>query len=338
MSEDALWPCALNWLLDGTENNREAVESGSDARFGHAVDLGLVGVPAHLTSISPTGADATPDAVRDALRRYSTWSWAHGVDLRDLSVFDFGNSSEPDSPEGEALTSALTGVATDAARLTVVIGGDNSVTFAAMRGANPVLERAGLITFDAHHDLRDGISNGSPVRRLVEAGLPGSQVAQIGIADFSNSPEYAARARDLGITVIPRDALRTKSPETLWREVVAALGDVDQIYVDIDVDVCDRSVVPACPAAAPGGFSADELRQFANLAGREPRVNCIDITEIDATADAPDQRTVRLAALLILELPPGWPSANRFADNATHCVPGAPAVQGFRVLSGSLSR
>ena len=305
MSEDSFWPRALTWLIDGTAVNGEAIEAGDDSRGGATVDLAIVGVPAHLTSISPTGANATPDAVRDALRRYSTWSWAHNVDLRDLAIYDFGNTLEPDSPEGEAITSALTGVATDAARLTVVIGGDNSVTFAAMRGASPILGRAGLITFDAHHDLRDGISNGSPVRRLVEAGLPGNQVAQIGIADFSNSPEYAARARELGVTVIPREALRSKSPAEIWRDAVATLGDVDQIYVDIDVDVCDRAVVPACPAAAPGGLSADELRQFAFLAGNEPRVNCIDITEIDATADAPDQRTIRLAALLILEAAAG---------------------------------
>ena len=305
MSEDALWPRAINWLIESTDANRQAVEAGDDSNAGFAVDLGIVGVPAHLTSISPTGANATPGAVRDALRRYSTWSWQHQVDLRSLTIFDFGDSVNPDNTDGEALTSGFTAVATESAKLSVVIGGDNSVTFAAMRGAAPVLSRAGLITFDAHHDLRDGVSNGSPVRRLIEAGLPGSQVAQIGIADFSNSPEYAQRAKDLGVTVIPRAALRSQTPAQVWAIAVAALGDVDVIYVDIDVDVCDRAEVPACPAAAPGGFSADELRQFAFLAGNEPRVNCIDITEIDATADSADQRTVRLAALLILEAAAG---------------------------------
>jgi arginase family enzyme len=59
--------------------------------------------------------------------------------------------------------------------------------------------------------------------------------------------------------------------------------------------------VPACPAAAPGGISADEIRQFAFLAGSSKNVISMDITEIDSTKDSDDERTTRLAALVILE-------------------------------------
>ena len=78
-------------------------------------------------------------------------------------------------------------------------------------------------------------------------------------------------------------------------------ADECEIYVDLDVDVCDRSVAPACPASVPGGISADELRQAAFIAGTDNRVRALDITEIDPVMDAPDQRTIRLAALLVLE-------------------------------------
>jgi len=70
-------------------------------------------------------------------------------------------------------------------------------------------------------------------------------------------------------------------------------------------------VVPGCPAAAPGGISADEIRQFALLAGKTKTVTSIDITEIDATADSADQRTIRLAALLILEAATGLALRNK---------------------------
>ena len=82
-------------------------------------------------------------------------------------------------------------------------------------------------------------------------------------------------------------------------EIAGANGQ--EIYVDLDVDVCDRSVAPACPASVPGGISADELRQAAFLSGADKRVRAIDITEIDAALDTPDQRTIRLGALLVLE-------------------------------------
>ena len=307
MSEDALWPRASAWLQHGTEASRAAVETAatSAASSGPVVDVAILGIQAHKTSISKTGANTTPAAVRAALQRYSTWSWSHSVDVDSLTVHDFDDNTEPDSPQGESVTAGLTALATDVSRLTLVIGGDNSVTYAAMRGAAPDLANAALITLDAHHDLRDGVSNGSPVRRLVEAGLPGKNIVQIGIADFSNSAAYASRARDLGITVIPRSTLRTKSVSEVWTQALAAVADAEVIYVDIDVDVCDRAEVPGCPAAAPGGISADELRQFAFLAGATAKVNCIDITEIDATADSEDQRTVRLAALLILEASAG---------------------------------
>ena len=290
LKEDEKWPRAAHWLKPYQDEAE--------------VDLAVYGVCAHRTSISPTGANTTPAAIRQALLRYSTWSWSHELDLGTLTARDLGDSTFPDSPAGEDATKQLAAKANAVAKLSIALGGDNSVTFATMAGGMD-LKNSGLITFDAHHDLRDGISNGSPVRRLVEAGLPGNKVVQIGINDFSNSPEYARLAKELGILVITRSQLRTMTPEEVWLRAIGHIGHVESIHVDIDVDVCDRSVVPACPAAAPGGISADELRQFALLAGRTNHVKTIDITEIDATADSADQRTIRLAALLILEAAAG---------------------------------
>jgi arginase family enzyme len=210
-----------------------------------------------------------------------------------LKIADAGDVISPDIDE-EATISLLRSAQLKS-RLLIALGGDNSITYATHMG----VEATGLITFDAHYDLRDGVSNGSPVRRLVEAGLSGRKVVQIGIADFSNSPEYAARAKDYGITVIPRSELRGANLSEIWNRAVSVAGD--RIHVDFDMDICDRSVVPACPAAAPGGISADEIRQFAFLAGSTPSVYSMDITEIDATKDSEDGRTVRLAALVILE-------------------------------------
>jgi formiminoglutamase len=273
-------------------------------------DISVFGVPAHKTSISKTGAHKTPAAIRKALLRYSTYNATRRIDIATLKVKDHGDVKAPDSLEGEQRTSSMASMAAAKSALTFAFGGDNSITFAVARGVfGADLSNAGLITLDAHHDLRDGVSNGSPVRRLIEAGLNPNRIVQIGIADFSNSPAYAQRAQELGIRVIARSELRRRSVEDIWAEAISIAGTGGAgIHVDFDMDVCDRAVVPGCPAAAPGGISADELRQFAYLAGWSNLVKSIDITEVDATADAPDGRTVRLAALLLLEAAAGLAS------------------------------
>lgn len=289
MTDDPRWPRASAWL------------SAADEARG--ADLVVLGVPASRTSISPTHAHLTPNAIREALARYSTYSWTHGVDVGELVAFDAGDVLDPEGPEGEDRVVARVHELAGKSQLLIALGGDNSITYSVAQGAwGTASATAGLVTLDAHHDLRDGTSNGSPVRRLVEAGLSGTRVVQIGIADFSNSREYAARARDLGITVVTRDSLRRRPLADIVAEAMGvATSGGGPVHVDLDVDVCDRAVVPGCPAAAPGGISADELRQLAFLLARSPRVRSLDITEIDAASDAPDGRTVRLGALLVLE-------------------------------------
>ncbi|MBI1349629.1 MAG: formimidoylglutamase [Actinomycetales bacterium] len=289
MTDDPRWPRASAWL------------SAADEARG--VDLVVLGVPASRTSISPTHAHLTPNAIREALARYSTYSWTHGVDVGELAAFDAGDVLDPEGPEGEDRVVARVHDLAGEAQLLIALGGDNSITYSVAQGAwGTASATAGLVTLDAHHDLREGTSNGSPVRRLVEAGLSGTRVVQIGIADFSNSRDYAARARDLGITVVTRDSLRRRPLADIVAEAMGvATSGGGPVHVDLDVDVCDRAVVPGCPAAAPGGISADELRQLAFLLARSPRVRSLDITEIDAASDAPDGRTVRLGALLVLE-------------------------------------
>ena len=272
-------------------------------------DIAVLGVPAHATSISPTNAHSTPAAVRTALLRYSTYAASADVDLGQLLVRDAGDIEAPDSDAGERRTSDAVHELHATAALSLLVGGDNSVTFAGMRGLVEASGRdwskVGLITFDAHHDLRDGVSNGSPVQRLIYAGLRGSNIVQIGIADFANSREYSMRARDHGITVIPRDALRERSPREIVADAAKQLRDLE-LYVDVDMDVCDRSAVPGCPASVPGGLSADELRQLVRAVAGLPNVRVMDFTEVDAQADTADQRTVRLVALCMLEAMTGF--------------------------------
>ena len=269
-------------------------------------ELAIIGVPASATALSPTSAHLTPAAIREALARYSTYAGSTDIELQTSGITDLGDISSPDHADGEARVATAVAGLLNTYKILIALGGDNSITYSVAAGLFPDLSKIGLITFDAHHDLRDGISNGSPIWRLIEAGLPGENIVQIGLSDFANSGPYAKRAKDAGITTIHRAELRDRKMSDAVAQALAIAGaNGREIYVDIDVDVCDRSVAPACPASLPGGISADELRQAANLVARDSRVRAIDITEIDAASDAADGRTVRLAALLVLEIAAG---------------------------------
>src|SRR5437764_1209263 len=62
---------------------------------------------------------------------------------------------------------------------------------------------AGLVTLDAHHDIREGRSNGTPVRCLIEAGVNPERIVQVGISDWANSKSYADEAHARGVHVVP---------------------------------------------------------------------------------------------------------------------------------------
>jgi len=270
-------------------------------------DIALLGFPVHKSSITPNSCHLAPKAIRSALARYSTYSASTDVDLRELKITDLGDVTGADSNNGKKVIAKKVNGLLDKYGLLIALGGDNSITYTVTSGLFGDLSKVGLITLDAHHDLRDGNTNGSPVWRLIQAGLPGKNIVQIGISDFANSKEYSTRAKEAGIFVITRAQLRNKSIQDAMKQAFAHLGrNVDHIYVDLDVDVCDRSVAPACPAATPGGISADELRQAAFLAGANYKVRAVDITEIDPKRDSKDERTVRLAALLVLEIAAGY--------------------------------
>ncbi|WP_300267772.1 arginase family protein [Microbacterium sp.] len=289
---DELWPRAGGWPTFDAAERSDAV---------------LLGVPTWRTSLSPTRAHTTPQAIRDMLPRYSaTLMGPAPVDLNAmLRVTDAGDIAEPDGDAGIAATVARVAEVAAAADLVIALGGDNALTYPVARGAGA----NGLITIDAHFDLRDGVSNGSPVRRLVEDApaherIDPTRIVQVGIADFANSAAYARRAADWGIRVITLDELRRRGVADVAQEAhqVAGADVAARVHLDVDVDAADRAAAPGCPASVPGGLAAHELRALVRALVSDARIVSTDIAEVDAAADSADGRTVRLAALCVLEM------------------------------------
>ncbi len=199
-----------------------------------------------------------------------------------MTVVDAGDTLDPVSVEAD---------------LVIAVGGDNSATMPVALGRlGDRMRSAGLVTLDAHHDLRDGVSNGSPVRQLVEAGMVGERIVQIGIEPLRELVHVCRRVplRSASRSSPARSCAIARSMMRMSEALDRAASAGGPVHVDLDVDVCDRSVAPACPASVPGGISAIELRAAARAAGRHPSVVSIDLGR--GGCDGPtlsDRRTVR---------------------------------------------
>jgi len=292
IKDDPYWPRASAWL---------AGEFSPSSSGG----LAVIGAPLRLGSITPGRCDLAPAAVRSILRKFSCYDIESDVDLRRLAVRDLGDLSLADlkpeeafEPLKHAVRNALAG-----AEAVVVIGGDNAVTRPGVHGVTDSLENCGLITLDAHFDLRDlsaGLTNGNPVRALLADGLLGENIVQIGIQPFANSQAYAQVANDAGITVVTMSQIRAHGVERLLTESLDDLSDrVEHIYVDLDIDSLDRVFAPATPGSRPGGLTPYELRRVAWLCGAHPLVRAIDLVEFDPTQDVADATVMATASCLL---------------------------------------
>ena len=294
-ADDPDWPRASDWL--SSEVERAA--------------LRVIGVPCSVGSISPSNAYETPAAVRDALRRLSTWDAVGGRDLRSLSVQDLGNWPIADLDLEEAMAAILGGASglRGVHSLCLFLGGDNAITRPLVTGLfGDSLEEVGVLTFDAHHDvrsLRDGPRNGTPIRGLIEVdGLPGRNVAQIGIAPFANAPDHAAWAAEAGIHIEPIDRVHREGVDAAIDRALEHLAGCKRIFVDFDIDVLDVAYAPGCPGARPGGMHPSQLLAAARRCGREPSVVAGDLVEVDATSD-PGGATVLVTAQVLLHFAAG---------------------------------
>lgn len=286
-------------------NARDWLAAGA----GTIADIAVLGAPISRASISPSEAWSTPPAFRQALARFHTWDAAHSLDLSTVSARDLGDTvGDQEDRDANAAHQRIREAMVDAssvASLVVVIGGDNSLTRPAMHGMmQSVQGEWGLLTFDAHHDCRPaegGSRNGTPVRELIESGLPGDRVAQVGIHPFGNAAEQARWAMEQGVHAYGLDEIRRSGITTVVGLALDTLrrAGATSLYVDIDVDVVDRAFAPACPASLPGGLTPYELLRGVERAASDDRVRALDITEVDANADV-SEVTVRLAAAAFL--------------------------------------
>jgi len=252
--------------------------------------VALIGAPLGERSLTPGRCDLGPRAFRAVLPRFSTYDVETGRSL-DTRVHDAGDVAlKVLAPEAafQPLRDAV--AAQSERRLTVIIGGNNAVTRPGLHGLG--LEGTGLLTLDAHFDLRDtdqGLTNGNPVQALLDDGMDGSLISQVGLASFANTKRAHDKAKAAGISVrTAGDCHRKGFAEVVAEELERLSARADRIYVDVDIDVIDRSQWPASPGARPGGIGVHAFFEATRVIGACPKVRAVDLTEYDPSLEVGD--------------------------------------------------
>ena len=259
---------------------------------GKSAPVGLVGAPLAAGSVTPGNCDLAPPLLRQTLRRIGCYDVETRLELR-THVADRGDV------ELDGLTiEQATGPIRDAVELsaslhelTLLAGGNNAVTRPGVLGLGLPLDKVGLITLDAHFDMRDtdeGLSNGNPVRALIHDGLPGTNIAQVGLASFANSKAMHEDALAAGNLVITIEEVRLNGIERVIERALGQVNDCEAVVVDCDIDVIDRSQFPGAPGARPGGMAVTDFFRAVRRLASDPRVRVIDLTEWDPPLDATD--------------------------------------------------
>jgi len=270
------WPNLSDLLVDGDD----------------AVPIGLVGAPLAAGSVTPGGCDQAPAKLRATLKRIGRYDLEIGRSLftpiRDRGDVNLGILSieQATDPIREAVAASVADHA-----LTLLAGGNNAVTRPAVLGLGKPLDKIGLITLDAHFDMRDldeGLSNGNPVRALIEDGLPGKNIAQIGLASFANTEKMHRDAIAAGNLVIGMGEVRSDGIEKAVVRVLQHIALTDDIVIDCDIDVIDRAQMPGAPGARPGGMDVVDFFYAVRRLASDHRVRMIDLTEWDPPLDSTD--------------------------------------------------
>ena len=255
-----------------------------------AATVALVGAGLNERSLTPGRCDLGPKAFRAVLPRFSTYDVETARELT-TQVHDAGDVPLKGVSPADAFEPVRDALKAQSSRdLTVLIGGNNAVTRPGVHALG--LDRVGLLTLDAHFDLRDtdqGLTNGNPVQALLEDGLDGRRISQIGLAPFANTRRAHDKARAAGISVrTARDCREQGLAAVVAAELGRLSAFVEVIYVDFDIDVIDRSQWPASPGARPGGVSVHDFFEATRVIGAHPKVRAVDLTEYDPSLELGD--------------------------------------------------
>lgn len=252
----------------------------------------LLGCPYDGSASFRPGARFGPSAIRRASWGIETFSPYFERDLSQLLVHDMGDLELPLGEKKLSLTlirKALRKILSEK-KFPILLGGDHLITLPIVEEILPIYPNLHLIHIDAHTDLREDylgeIHSHSTVMRRVVDHLGDGRLFQIGIR--SGTEEEFKLARKLK-SIVPID------PRSL-RAMVKHLRN-HPVYISLDLDVIDPSLLPGVGAPEPGGLT---FQGFLSLLKELYSLRVVGFDLVELTPDYDPTGISSITASIIL--------------------------------------
>jgi agmatinase len=234
----------------------------------------IVPVPYDKTSTWGKGADKGPAAILEA--------------SATLENYDIESDSEPykvgistDKPVKENRTPEQMAAAVEKrisghlakGRFPIVLGGEHSVSIGAIRAAAKKHKKLTVLQLDAHTDLRDEYHGSKCNHACVMArAREMCPIVQVGIRSMDGDEK---RFMDRTRTFFAEEI----QGQTDWVNTVVKLLE-NEVYITIDLDVFDPSIMPSTGTPEPGGLGWYEVLELMRMAFHGSNVIGFDVVEM----------------------------------------------------------
>lgn len=257
--------------------------------------VALLGVPYDAGSSFQRGPAGAPVAIREALWSEAGNTWTEsGTDLKSGRLDDEGdlwfNEREPGVEARSRIEDAVASIV-DSGRRPLLLGGDHSITYPALRGVRHHYKKLAILHLDAHPDLYhefqgDRYSHACPFARIMEENLA-DRLVQVGIRTMSG--HQREQADRLGVEVIDMRA---------WRDGMTLRFDMP-VYLSVDLDVIEPGMAPGVSHREPGGLT---VRQVLGIVqSLEAPLAGADVVELNPLNDL-SGLSAAVAAKLVKEI------------------------------------
>jgi len=248
---------------------------GAEVVYDYAgSDIIIVPVPYDETSTWIKGADKGPEAIMAASIALEFYDIETNSEVHKKGIHTIDPILEKSSPE--ALVNAVHSKASfliKEKKFPVFVGGNHSVSIGSIKAFSGVYKNLSVLQLDAHSDLRPKYE-GSPFNHAcaMARARENAKLVQVGI-------------RSMAVDELPfveRDRIfyshELKYDKSLYSRAIDKL--TDDVYITIDLDVFDPSVMPSTGTPEPGGPEYYELMHFLrDVAGRKNVVG-FDVVEL----------------------------------------------------------